>query len=107
LPCALPVSGTISSHPLRASAVFSDARRVLPSGRKLGHNGEAEAFKDRLPEGVSMPTYDYLCKKCRKKFSLFLSIRTHEEKKVRCPKCKSTQVEQQLNSFFAVTSKKS
>jgi len=54
-----------------------------------------------------MPTYDYLCKKCRKRFSLFLSIREHESKKIRCPKCKSTQVEQQWNPFFAVTSKKS
>jgi len=54
-----------------------------------------------------MPTYEYLCKKCRKKFSLFMSISAHDEKKVRCPKCKSTQVEQRLNSFVAVTSKKS
>ncbi len=54
-----------------------------------------------------MPTYEYLCKKCRKKFSVFMSVSAHDAKKVRCPKCKSTQVEQQLNSFFAVTSKKS
>jgi putative FmdB family regulatory protein len=54
-----------------------------------------------------MPTYDYVCKKCRKKFSLVLTISAHDSKKARCPKCKSTQVEQQLNSFFAVTSKKS
>jgi putative FmdB family regulatory protein len=54
-----------------------------------------------------MPTYEYLCKKCRKKFALFMSVSTHDTKKVRCPKCKSTQVEQQLNTFFAVTSKKS
>ena len=54
-----------------------------------------------------MPTYEYVCKKCRKAFSLFMSISEHEKKRARCPKCKSTQVEQQLLSFFAVTSKKS
>jgi putative FmdB family regulatory protein len=54
-----------------------------------------------------MPTYEYLCKKCRKKFSLTMTVSVHEAKKIRCPKCKSTQVEQQFNSFFAVTSKKS
>ena len=54
-----------------------------------------------------MPTYEYLCKKCRKKFAVSMTVSAHDAKKVRCPKCKSTQVEQQLNSFFAVTSKKS
>jgi putative FmdB family regulatory protein len=54
-----------------------------------------------------MPTYDYVCRKCRKKFSLIMSVTVHDKKKVRCPKCKSTQVEQQLNTFFAVTSRKS
>ncbi len=60
-----------------------------------------------MTEGVFMPTYDYLCRKCRKKFSLIMTISAHDKKKVRCPKCKSTQVEQQLNSFFAVTARKS
>ncbi|MGD0309731.1 MAG: zinc ribbon domain-containing protein [Acidobacteriota bacterium] len=54
-----------------------------------------------------MPTYEYLCTKCRKKFSLRMSISEHDTKKIRCPKCKSTKVEQQLKSFFVVTSKKS
>ncbi len=54
-----------------------------------------------------MPTYEYLCKKCNEKFSVFMTISEHDKKKVRCPKCKSTQVEQQVFSFFAVTSKKS
>jgi putative FmdB family regulatory protein len=54
-----------------------------------------------------MPIYDYRCEKCGKKFTLTLTIREHEAKKTRCPKCKSTRVEQQFGSFFAVTSKKS
>ncbi len=54
-----------------------------------------------------MPTYEYLCRKCRKKFSILMSVSAHDTKKVRCPKCKGGQVDQQFNSFFAVTSKKS
>ncbi len=68
-------------------------------GRKPLKNGQQE--------GIYMPTYEYHCGKCRKKFSLFMSISEHEAKKVRCPKCKSTKVEQQWKSFFTVTSKKS
>ena len=60
-----------------------------------------------LTEGITVPTYEYVCKKCRKKFTLFLTVSAHDKKKIRCPKCKSTQVEQQFHSFFAVTSKKS
>lgn len=54
-----------------------------------------------------MPTYEYLCRKCRKRFSLLMSMSEHDAKKIRCPKCKSTQVEQQFKSCFVVTSKKS
>lgn len=54
-----------------------------------------------------MPTYEYVCRKCNNKFSLLMSVSDHEKKKARCPKCKSTQVEQELASFFVVTSKKS
>lgn len=54
-----------------------------------------------------MPGYDYKCKKCGKKFSLTLTISQHDRKRIRCPKCASSQVEQELASFFAVTSKKS
>ncbi len=54
-----------------------------------------------------MPTYEYVCRKCGNKFSLTMSISEHDRKKAHCPKCKSMQVDQQLLSFFAVTSKKS
>ncbi len=54
-----------------------------------------------------MPTYDYTCNKCRKKFTLVMTINEHDKKKIRCPKCSSVRVEQQFYSFFAVTSKKS
>ena len=54
-----------------------------------------------------MPTYQYRCEKCRKRFDRVESIREHGTKRIRCPSCKSTRVEQQLGGFFAKTSKKS
>jgi putative FmdB family regulatory protein len=54
-----------------------------------------------------MPSYEYACKACKKTFTLTLTIREHDKKRVACPKCKSRKVEQQFGSFFAVTSKKS
>jgi len=54
-----------------------------------------------------MPTYEFMCKKCNKPFTLILSISEYEKKKTRCPKCKTTRVEQQITSFQTVTSKKS
>jgi len=54
-----------------------------------------------------MPVYDYRCSKCNKKFSVTMTISEYEKKKVKCPKCGSTKVEQQVAAFYAVTSKKS
>jgi putative FmdB family regulatory protein len=53
-----------------------------------------------------MPTYDYRCNKCRKKFSLTISLAEHD-KGVKCPKCGSRKVEQQISGFFAKTGRKS
>lgn len=54
-----------------------------------------------------MPTYEYVCNKCNKRFSLTLSMSDREKKKVRCPKCSSAAVTQSIQPFFATTSKKS
>lgn len=54
-----------------------------------------------------MPGYDFKCEKCNKKFTLNMSITDHENKKIRCPKCKSTKVKQQISSFQVKTSTKS
>jgi putative FmdB family regulatory protein len=54
-----------------------------------------------------MPVYEYRCAKCSKDFSLVMSVREHERKKPRCPKCKSQRVKPVYSGFFAVTSKKS
>jgi putative FmdB family regulatory protein len=53
-----------------------------------------------------MPLYEYLCKKCHKTFGEVLTIKEHETKKVRCPKCKSRDLEHVLEPFFAKTSSK-
>lgn len=54
-----------------------------------------------------MPTYEFACRKCKKKFSLAMSISEYEKGKAQCPKCKSKDVKQQITPFQAVTSKKS
>ncbi len=54
-----------------------------------------------------MPMYDYVCKKCGERFTLVMTINERTQKAIRCPKCEATEVEQQLQTFFAKTSRKS
>jgi len=54
-----------------------------------------------------MPTYDYVCRKCGHEFRRIEKISEHGEKKVKCPVCKSTRVEQVFGSVFVKTAKKS
>ncbi len=54
-----------------------------------------------------MPQYQFSCNKCKKTFSLIMTLAEYDKGNVACPKCKSKKVEQKLASFFAVTSKKS
>ncbi len=54
-----------------------------------------------------MPSYEYTCLKCKKDFSVIITLREYEHGKVKCPKCKSPKLEQKPAAFFAVTSKKS
>lgn len=53
-----------------------------------------------------MPLYEYICRKCHKKFGEVLTIKEHESRKVHCPKCKSTDLEHVIEPFFARTSSK-
>ena len=48
-----------------------------------------------------MPNYDHTCKKCKKDFVVEMKISEVGNKKVSCPKCKSTSVERNVtnNSF--------
>lgn len=54
-----------------------------------------------------MPTYEYECRDCKKKFSLITSISEHDKTKASCPKCKSKNVKQVISTFIAKTSRKS
>jgi putative FmdB family regulatory protein len=57
--------------------------------------------------GQAMPTYEFVCEKCKKAFSRLMKISDYEKKKFSCPKCKSKRVKQQLTSFQTITAKKS
>jgi putative FmdB family regulatory protein len=66
------------------------------------------AAAGRLCEGgIAMPTYEFLCNKCQKEFSVTMTIREREEKKPTCPGCGSSDLEPLMGAFFAKTSKKS
>jgi putative FmdB family regulatory protein len=54
-----------------------------------------------------MPTYEYRCGKCKKRFSRVEHISQHGGKRPKCPKCGSTKVEQTFSAFYAKTAKKS
>jgi putative FmdB family regulatory protein len=54
-----------------------------------------------------MPSYDFRCGKCKKKFTLSMSISEHGRTRFKCPKCKSSQVQQLIVPFQVTTSKKS
>jgi putative FmdB family regulatory protein len=54
-----------------------------------------------------MPTYEYRCTKCRKRFGRQEPIAEHGRRRPACPKCKSRAVEQVYSPFFAKTGRKS
>ena len=54
-----------------------------------------------------MPTYEYLCEKCTKNFSVIMSMSEHDKGEITCPDCKGTSIIQQYSAFYAKTSRKS
>ena len=54
-----------------------------------------------------MPSYEYRCAKCNKEFSMILSIKDHDARKAKCPKCGGKKLEQRISSFMVKTSRKS
>jgi len=54
-----------------------------------------------------MPTYEYRCCDCKKKFNVILSIREHDAKKAKCQKCGGKKLDQIFTTFQVKTSKKS
>jgi putative FmdB family regulatory protein len=54
-----------------------------------------------------MPTYDYVCLGCGKKFAVQMTIGDHDKRKVKCPKCSGKKTQQRIEAFIAITAKKS
>ena len=54
-----------------------------------------------------MPTYEYTCTACGKKFALIMTFAERDKKRVSCPKCKSRKVTQRFTSIHTQTSRKS
>ena len=66
------------------------------------------AFAAALIDGCEpMPTYQYRCEKCGKKFERTESISEHEAMVSKCPKCGSKKVSFVPGNVYVVTSKKS
>jgi len=54
-----------------------------------------------------MPRYVFLCKSCKQEFTLVMHMEDLDKGGFKCPHCGSENVEQQVATFSAVTSKKS
>ncbi len=54
-----------------------------------------------------MPSYDYQCEKCRKRFTVVQRISQHTGRSPACPKCRSRRTRRLLSAFYAKTVKKS
>lgn len=54
-----------------------------------------------------MPTYEYRCAACGKKFRVAMTFSEHDKGAVACPACKSRKVVQQFSTVFTKTSRKS
>ena len=54
-----------------------------------------------------MPVYEYFCRDCKHSFEAIFTIKEHDQTEVRCPRCNSRNVQQDVAEFFAVTSRKS
>lgn len=53
-----------------------------------------------------MPIYEYLCHKCKTRFTEIIRLAELETYKPVCPKCKSKDVKKQLSTFHCKTPKK-
>ncbi len=54
-----------------------------------------------------MAVYDYECRTCGHEFQVVESMATHEKRRPKCPKCRSTKVERVFTGAFVKTGKKS
>jgi putative FmdB family regulatory protein len=89
--------------PLIAGSMFLNQQSKISNQ----HFAVALQFSWCSRREVPMPVYDYVCLDCHKPFETVLTLNEHDHENPKCPKCGSTQVEQEAAAFFAVTSKKS
>ncbi|MBI3184491.1 MAG: zinc ribbon domain-containing protein [Myxococcales bacterium] len=55
-----------------------------------------------------MPDYEFYCRRCKKQYAAWMSVKEHDERLAECPECHRTdQAEKRLSDFFARTSRKS
>ena len=54
-----------------------------------------------------MPSYEYECADCGKRFTVVERMSQHGDKAPRCPACKSAHTRQVTSTFFAKTVRKS
>ncbi len=54
-----------------------------------------------------MPLYEFRCEKCRKKFTLKVSVTEYEKKRPACPKCKSRKASRIFSPVITQTDTKS
>jgi len=86
--------------PSRAQdGVICDQRRPL--------NAEIPGLQFSCFRGRTMPSYLFHCRDCLKPFTKQLSLHEYEKGGIVCRFCGSDDVEQQLSSFYVVTSRKS
>ncbi len=84
-----------------------DKSLIIPWPGASGLRRPRKAAGHQAGRRCNMPIYTYLCTKCNHTFTLMMTVREYEKAKPKCPKCQSTEVEQQVQMFSAVTSKKS
>ncbi|NLA26745.1 MAG: zinc ribbon domain-containing protein [Firmicutes bacterium] len=51
-----------------------------------------------------MPTYEFICKKCHEKFTVFTSI--SQKDRIKCPHCSSSDLKQLFGSPFFFSGRK-
>lgn len=54
-----------------------------------------------------MPTYQYRCMNCKKRFELFLTYQEYDAKKILCPHCTSDQVQRRIGRIRIAKSEES
>ena len=54
-----------------------------------------------------MPSYEFRCLKCRRRFDLFLSYNDYGNTVIRCPHCQSTEVQRKIGRIRFARSEES